>query len=159
VELAQAAAERIGVLGGEAEAEGGGALAILRRPLVQIVDRCRALGPEETARVFAGTSSLLATHVPQLPDLPHEEVAREGEDARERLFRDLLRVLAAVAPALLVLDDLHRADEVTLGWLRWLAEEGELGPARILIAGSYRSEERSGAIEALLRAPGTHEVR
>ena len=63
----------------------------------------------------------------------------ESEGARFRLFDSLtafLRSVAAERPLVLVLDDLHAADEPSLLLLRFVARE--LGGSRLLIVGTYR---------------------
>src|SRR5262249_2372176 len=74
------------------------------------------------------------------PDLG-EPPAAESESARFRLFdaaAGFLTAASQVSPIMLVLDDLHAADEPSLLLLRFLARE--LGPAsaRILLVGPYR---------------------
>ncbi|GIV79919.1 MAG: hypothetical protein KatS3mg051_2124 [Anaerolineae bacterium] len=64
------------------------------------------------------------------------------EQARYRLFLavgDFLIAIAAVAPLLLVLDDLHWADQASLDLLAHLA--GQLSESAILIIGAYRTGE------------------
>ena len=64
------------------------------------------------------------------------------EQTRYRLFQavgDFLAGIAADAPLLLVLDDLHWADSASLDLLAHLA--GQLSDAAILIAGAYRAGE------------------
>ena len=63
-------------------------------------------------------------------------VAAGGD--RIRLFREL-RDLIAAAPALLVLEDLHWADEATLDALRYLARRIETAP--VLLVVTYRHDE------------------
>src|SRR5918992_1226538 len=63
----------------------------------------------------------------------------ESEGARFRLFDSLtafLRSVAAAHPLVLVLDDLHAADEPSLLLLRFVARE--LGDSRLMIVGAYR---------------------
>jgi DNA-binding SARP family transcriptional activator/tetratricopeptide (TPR) repeat protein len=90
---------------------------------------------------LAGGAAEVAQIVPELrelfPDLV--EPSREGEGARFRLFDAATRFLknaAAARPILLVLDDLHAADEPSLLLLQFLA--GELGASRMLVVGTYR---------------------
>src|SRR5207244_4652754 len=67
------------------------------------------------------------------------EPVLEGEGARFRLFDYAARFLknaASARPLVLVLDDLHAADEPSLLLLRFLA--GELAGSRILVVGTYR---------------------
>ena len=92
------------------------------------------------AQLAAGAADV-AQIVPELrelfPDLP--EPSLEAEGARFRLFDATARFLksaAAVRPLVLVLDDLHAADEPSLLLLRFIA--GEVGGSRMLIVGTYR---------------------
>jgi DNA-binding SARP family transcriptional activator/tetratricopeptide (TPR) repeat protein len=95
-----------------------------------------------TLRTELGTGAAeLAQIIPELrelfPDLPGP--SPESEGARFRLFDSATRFLknaAAVQPLLLVLDDLHAADEPSLLLLQFLA--GELSSSRILVVGTYR---------------------
>jgi tetratricopeptide (TPR) repeat protein len=83
------------------------------------------------ARLLPELRDLLAD-VPPAPPL-------EPEGARFRLFDSMTAFLqsAAVArPLVLVLDDLHAADEPSLRLLQFVARE--LGDSRLLIVGAYR---------------------
>jgi len=76
--------------------------------------------------------------------LPHldEPVAAEPETERHRLFEavsELLERLCAVQPVFLVLDDLQWATTPTLLLLRHILTTNR--PARLLIAGTYRTTE------------------
>jgi DNA-binding SARP family transcriptional activator len=84
----------------------------------------------------------LAQLVPELrerlPGLP-EPSSLDSEDARFRLFdavASFLRATAETEPLLLVLDDLHAADEPSLLLLQFLARE--LASSRLLVVGAYR---------------------
>jgi len=109
----------------------------------------------------------LAQIVPELrelfPDLPEPSVEAEG--ARIRLFDSTSRFLknaAAVCPLVLVLDDLHAADEPSLLLLRFVA--GELGDSRLLIVGTYRDvdptvrDPLASTLAELAREPVTHRI-
>jgi predicted ATPase len=173
LELSLAARQRkVRVLSGEcappadAEAERGGAPALeaLRRPLQALADRCRARGPEETGRLLGPRGRLLALYEPAMADLPGlESFAEPGElppeAARLRLFgwlSETLAVLTQDGPVLLLLDDLHWADELTLGWLEFLAR-AEAGAAErasaMLVVGTYRAEEAGEALRRLADQP------
>jgi DNA-binding SARP family transcriptional activator len=93
--------------------------------------------------------------LPAAPDL-------ESDGARFRLFDSMaafLRDAAARRPLVLVLDDLHAADEPSLLLLRFIARE--LDDSRLLILGAYRdvdptpSVPLSGALSELAREPTT----
>jgi len=97
--------------------------------------------PDALRSQLAGGAADIAQILPQLrellPDLP--EPSLEGEGARFRLFDSAARFLrnaAAARPLVLVLDDLHAADEPSLLLLRFVA--GGLGGSRILVVGTYR---------------------
>jgi DNA-binding SARP family transcriptional activator len=86
----------------------------------------------------------------ELPEL----VATRGESARFRLFADVaaaLRAASAAHPVLLVLDDLHHADEPSLLLLDFLA--GELAEMHLAVVGTYVDD---GATPAPLAALADH---
>src|SRR5204863_6240039 len=98
------------------------------------------------------------------PDLPEPPVL-EAESARFRLFESVstfLRNAACSQPLVLVLDDLHAADEPSLLVLRFLARE--LGVSRLLVVGIYRNvdpapdEPLIAALTELAREPATRSV-
>jgi DNA-binding CsgD family transcriptional regulator/tetratricopeptide (TPR) repeat protein len=60
-----------------------------------------------------------------------------SEAARPRVFSTFLEVLRE-RPRLLVLEDLHWADEATLDLLRWLGRR--LAPLRVLLVGTFRDD-------------------
>jgi DNA-binding SARP family transcriptional activator len=73
-----------------------------------------------------------------LPD-PPEPLPLESEGARFRLFdatAEFLRNASTGRPIVLLLDDLHAADEPSLLLLRFLSRE--LGSTRMLVIGTYR---------------------
>ena len=85
----------------------------------------------------------LAQLLPELrelfPDLGRPP-SLESESARFRLFEaatSLLTSAAQARPVVLVLDDLHAADEPSLLLLQFLARE--LGSCRVLVVGAYRN--------------------
>jgi DNA-binding SARP family transcriptional activator len=97
--------------------------------------------PEALRSQLSGGGADLAQIVPELrelfPDLPEPSLDTEG--ARVRLFDSAARFLknaAAARPLVLVLEDLHAADEPSLLLLRFLA--AELGGSRIVVIGTYR---------------------
>jgi DNA-binding SARP family transcriptional activator len=121
--------------------EGGGAPAYW--PWVQSLRAYVERTDSEVVRGQLGSNAAeVAQIVPALrerfPDLP-EPSPLEAESARFRLFDSVARFLRTVAagrPLVLVLDDLHAADEPSLLLLRFVA--GELIETRILVVGTYR---------------------
>jgi DNA-binding CsgD family transcriptional regulator len=88
--------------------------------------------------------------------------AADGAAARFRLYERVQRVLAdqaAVQPQLVVIDDLHRADEASLRLLGYLSET--LWPASIGMIVTWRDTEVTASslvasvIAGLARAPGS----
>jgi len=80
----------------------------------------------------------------RLPDLPAPPTL-EPEQARFRLFDSIsafLKNASARQPLLLILDDLHWADEPSLLLLQFLARD--LQGARLLVLGAYRDVEVDG---------------
>jgi DNA-binding SARP family transcriptional activator len=95
------------------------------------------------------------------PDLP-EPPELEPESARFRLFEaiaTLLRNAAAERPLVLVLDDLHAADEPSLLLLQFVVRE--LADSRVLVIGAYRNvdpvptDPLTTALAELVREPVT----
>ena len=121
--------------------EAGGAPAYW--PWVQSMRSYVREAEPETLRAQLGAGAVdLAQLLPELlerfPDLG-EPPAIEPEGARFRLFEaasSFLTSAAQVRPLVLVLDDLHAADEPSLLLLQFLARE--LGESRLLVVGAYR---------------------
>jgi hypothetical protein len=134
------------------------------RPLLQaIADYCVDRGETATRRIFGpGNGALvLAAYEPRLAELPGvDRTAAPGdlppEGALERLFSLLaesLSQLAASQPLLLIVDDLHWADDLSLRFLRSLTES-YYADRHLLVIGTYRSDDVSPALRLLLDAPG-----
>jgi tetratricopeptide (TPR) repeat protein len=98
----------------------------------------------------------LREHVPEAPEQP----ALDPEGARFRLFdavSSFLFAAAAARPLVLMLDDLHAADEPSLVLLQFVARE--LASSRLLVVGAYRDvdpvlrEPLASAVAVLVREP------
>jgi tetratricopeptide (TPR) repeat protein len=127
--------------------EGGGAPVYW--PWVQIVRTlARASDAQTLARHLGAGASYLAQWVPELreqlgnvADVPITS-AVASEHARFPLFdatTSFLKSVAGARPLVLLLDDLHTADQPSLLLLQFLARE--LQDARMLIVGTYREVE------------------
>ena len=144
--------------------EAGGAPAYW--PWVQSLRAYVAAADAATLRRQLGDGAVhVAQLLPELRDLlPElgEPPALESESARFHLFEATTRFLRAAAeagPLLLVLDDLHAADEPSLLLLQFLARE--LRDSRLLAVGAYRnvdplpSNQLAAAVTELAREPVT----
>ena len=93
----------------------------------------------EELGVGAGEVAQLLPELHQLFSDLVEPPALESEDARFRLFESVAAFLVAASasrPIVLVLDDLHAADEPSLLLLQFVARE--LPAGRLLVIGAYR---------------------
>jgi hypothetical protein len=110
-----------------------------------IAELARALDDAALARVLGDGASLLGEIVPELrARLPDTSagVPPPAEEGRFRLWRAvsaLVHEATKVRPALLVLDDLHAADQSSLSLLHFVARQ--LRPVRALLLASYRDVE------------------
>ena len=161
----QARARGAGVLVGRCW-EAGGAPAYwpwIQALRIQIADT----EPEALRAQLGAGAAELAQLIPEvrerLPQLP--EPAPAGEGARFRLFQaasSFLRSAAQVRPLVVVLDDLHAADEPSLLLLRYLARE--LDDSRLLVVGAYRDvdptlrDALTSAVAELVREPHTAQI-
>ena len=68
-----------------------------------------------------------------------------------RSLTDTIGAHVAKAPTLLLLDDLHWADELTLAFLDHLAH-GPVADMPLLVLGTYRAEEKNAALAALIES-------
>jgi DNA-binding SARP family transcriptional activator len=127
----------------------------------------RETDDDELGSQLASGAADLAQIVPELreqhPELPMPSLEAEG--ARFRLFdaaSRFLREAAAARPIVLVLDDLHAADEPSLLLLQFVA--GELGNSRLLIVGTYRDvdptvrDPLASTLAELAREPATDRI-
>jgi DNA-binding SARP family transcriptional activator len=136
--------------------EDGGAPAYW--PWVQLLRACmRSLEPAELRRRVGSGAPELAELLPELRELLGEiprPVVRDPEALRFRLFDAVVSFLGEIAttdrPLLVVIDDLHAADESSLLLLRYLA--GAISDTRVLVLGAYRDTEQGpdDALERLL---------
>ncbi|HEX8823129.1 MAG TPA: AAA family ATPase, partial [Archangium sp.] len=152
--------------GGQGEQVHGEPLHAFKPLLQAIADQCRQKGLEETELLLGERGRVLALYEPSLVDLPGQEAWPEPprlppQAARERVMRCVAETLAAFSaqePVLLVMDDLQWADELSLGVLDFL-QGGFLGESRVLVLGTYRTEELDAGLRLLLGSPGvTHRV-
>jgi tetratricopeptide (TPR) repeat protein len=110
-----------------------------------ITELARAVDDATLARALGDGASLLGEVVPELRARLADRPAGApppAEEGRFRLWRAvsaLVQEAAKVRPALLVLDDLHAADQASLSLLHFVARQ--LRPMRVLLLASYRDVE------------------
>jgi DNA-binding SARP family transcriptional activator len=148
--------------------EGGGAPAYW--PWVQSIrEYVRTADPDALAAQLGSGGVDVAQIVPELRDrllgIP-EPPTVESESARFRLFdstSQFLRNVAAECPLLLVLEDLHAADESSLLLLQFVA--AGLSSSRILVVGTYRDvdpgvkDPLAATLAELAREPVTRRLQ
>ncbi len=135
-------------------------LAPLQPLLRAVADRCRTGGADATARLLGARLAVLKSIEPTLAHLPGAERWPEPaplppEAAKHRVLSamaDTLKALADDAPVLLLVDDLHWADNLTLDLVSYL-DPARVNGARLLFIGTSRKEERVPALESLAQAP------
>ncbi len=135
--------------------EGGGAP--IYWPWVQVIRAC-AIDVARLSELLRSAPPYAAYDIAQLiPE--YREAAREDvefqatrlpgpEQARFRLFDSLttlLRSVASATPLMIVFDDLHAADQPSMLALNFFARE--LRGIRVLVLGTYRSDEMSRSAE------------
>lgn len=124
-------------------------------PLGPVIDALRELGGELSgARLSPVVGALrpllpeLAALLPEAPD-PLDDRAAD----RHRVFRALVEVLDTVSPVVMVLEDLHWADEQTIDFLAYLLSES---PAELAIVLTFRGEDVDPHVRALAaKLPGS----
>jgi DNA-binding SARP family transcriptional activator len=138
---------------------------------VQIIDALTgpepgSAGPHSPAPAGAGTARPRSDPADAAAAPTGGVAPRADEDpavARFRLRRAVVARLAAVAargPVLLIVDDLHRADDGTLDLLTALVAEPGSAAGPVLIVGTYRATEITPELTAALaRVARTEPVR
>lgn len=113
----------------------------------------RGIARERLGRVLTQAAPDLAQLFPELGKAQRAEGASAVEQHRLSVaFLGLFTTFAREAPVLVVVEDLHWADEASLGLFHYLARE--LRDARVVLLGTYRSDEMHRR-HPLLRALGT----
>ena len=125
--------------------EGGGAPAYW--PLIQILRACIDDRDGEDLKALVGSgANEIARLIPELklsiPSLEEAKAASDSESARFRLFdavATLLKNVARNGSLLIVVDDLHDADQPSLQMLRFIARAAK--DVSLLMIGTYRDAE------------------
>jgi serine/threonine protein kinase len=127
-------------------------LALLNR----VFDRCSLPAGKQLCEDLAAALAVLTPYAPHLAELgpvrDHRPVELPHALARARVFRSLAEVIgrfAAHRPLLLILDDLHWADDLTLAFLR-SRNLRDLEGAAVLMVGTYRTEQVDPELQAVM---------
>ena len=134
------------------------------RPLLQhVADYCVEGGAAVSERIVGDRGPVMAAYEPAFSEIPGQR-KREAPAplpqaaARARLFRCLSETIAAYTmarPTLVLVDDLQWADELTCAFLEHLAAGSSVPAMKLAVLGTYRSEERTPALDKLLAAEHT----
>jgi len=135
------------------------ALHPFRAILQAVADACLST-PELAPKLLGEHGRVLATIEPRLASLPWVEKSEPappgtGEVMQRQLFTALTSMLEAYAsvwPCVLLLDDLHWADELTLRFLAGLPHDWFEGKGMLVVA-TYRVDEDNVGIRVLERRP------
>jgi tetratricopeptide (TPR) repeat protein len=118
----------------------------------------RGRAPEELMHTLDGRASDLARILPEVGAIAGTEVAPEASDpdaARFRLFDAVMGFLMRASeadPLVIVLDDLHVADEPSLLLLRFVSDG--IPNSRIVLVGALRTPYRDPGVRKLLMELG-----
>ncbi|MCK2215264.1 LuxR C-terminal-related transcriptional regulator [Actinomadura sp. ATCC 31491] len=115
-------------------------------PLGPIVEALREVSDDLTglSKVAGALRPLLPELAERLPEPPEPLDDRAGE--RHRVFRGLGEILRALGQAVLVVEDLHWADEQTVEFLGYLLSDP---PSDLAVVLTYRADEASADLRAV----------
>lgn len=126
-------------------------------PLGPVLEAVRGLAEDLRTAELSPVAGTLRPLLPEIAHvLPPQPDPLDDRDAeRHRVFRGLLEVLGSVGPTVLVLEDLHWADQQTLDFLAYLL--GDPPPDLSLVVTFRRDEAAPGVPAMVARLPA--EVR
>ncbi|HEY6737960.1 MAG TPA: AAA family ATPase [Actinopolymorphaceae bacterium] len=121
-------------------------------PLGPVVEALQTAGGALNTAALSPVAGALRPLLPELADLlpPKPEPLDDRTAERHRLFRGLREVLAALGPAVLVLEDMHWADEQTVDFLAYLLDTP---PPELGVVLTYREDEVHLAVRTATARP------
>ncbi|MGW0808255.1 helix-turn-helix transcriptional regulator [Nonomuraea sp. NPDC002799] len=116
-------------------------------PLGPVIEAVRGIGDELRGLRLSGVAGALRPLLPELAEVlpPAPDPLDDRIAERHRVFRGLMDVLVAASPAVLVLEDLHWAEEQTTDFVAYLLGGAPPGLTVVL---TYRGAEVSAAVRA-----------
>jgi DNA-binding CsgD family transcriptional regulator/tetratricopeptide (TPR) repeat protein len=118
-------------------------------PLGPLLDALRGVElPNSLPAVTGALRPFLTELADRLPE-PLPALGDTGAE-RHRLFRGLLELLSAFGPGLLVVEDLHWADQATLDFLRFLVLQA---PPELALVCTYRREDLASLLRLDAQLP------
>jgi len=141
-------------------------LEVLRNVLQHILDHCRSSGQVETDRLVGKRGKVFAVYFPEFAALPGQNNFPEPEKlpaqaARVRLFTyltDTLEKMVEKEGALIIMDDLQWADELSFDFLDFLLQGRHVEKMPLIIVGTYRQEEVSPQLQNLIDLSGVDNI-
>ncbi|HLV58758.1 MAG TPA: AAA family ATPase [Natronosporangium sp.] len=117
-------------------------------PLGPVIEAVRGLGDDLARFRLSAVAGSLRPLLPEVAHLlpPAPEPLSDRVAERHRVFRGLADLLAAVGPVVLVLEDLHWADEQTADFVAYILAEALPDLSLVL---TFRGEEVDPAVRAL----------
>ncbi|HEX5166974.1 MAG TPA: AAA family ATPase, partial [Thermomicrobiales bacterium] len=121
-------------------------------PFVDLFHNMLAEQPDELSRLLA-VAPELAVLLPELADQPVPSTTADAEQDKRRMQQALVRMVATLSgeqPVLLIIEDIHWADGLTLELLQRLAQR--VAALRLLLIVTWRDEEESEPLRHFLAA-------
>ncbi len=117
-------------------------------PLGPVIEAIRGIGPHLTVGAVSPLAGALRPLLPELAEQlpPSPPPLGERTSERHRVFRALVEVLGLADPAVLIVEDLHWADGLTVDFLNYLLATP---PAHLALVVTFRSDEVDPSVRAL----------
>ena len=117
-------------------------------PLGPLLDALRSVGADLNGSRATPAMGSLRPLLPELADVlpPRPEPLDDRLAERHRLFRGLRDGLAALGPAVLVMEDLHWVDGQTVDFLHYLLSDP---PSTLSVVLTYRRDEASADVRGI----------
>ena len=117
-------------------------------PLGPVIDAVRGVSYGLRGATLSPVAGALRPLLPELVDVlpPAPEPLGDRMAERHRVFRGLVDLLGSLGPAVLVLEDLHWAEEQTTDFIGYLLADP---PPGLVVVLTYRSEQVRPAVRAV----------